>query len=180
MPKRSRNQKRTRSRTMRGGVDFGSWWTSVTQGASAAAKRVQDTATGAYASVTGPQTPAVPVPTNQYEQPATAISTEQNVPPAAPLPIEAETPVSTSVITEETYVPPMGGRRRSRKMRGGYTPNTPTTGLVFYASPISDIKTAQPHNWVGGKTKRHRKHKKHSKSHKRRMTKSYKRMHHRK
>ena len=168
MPKRSRNQKRTRSRTMRGGVDFGSWWTSVTQGASAAAKRVQDTATGAYASVTAPQTPTVPVQTNQYEQPATAISTEQNVPPAAP--------VSTSVITEETYVPPMGGRRRS----SGYTPNTPTTGLAFYASPISDIKTAQPHNWVGGKTKRHRKHKKHSKSHKRRMTKSHKRMHHRK
>jgi hypothetical protein len=50
---------------------------------------------------------------------------------------------------------------------GGYTPNTPTTGLAFYASPISDIRTAQPHNWVGGKTKRHRKHKKHSKSHKR-------------
>ena len=168
MPKRNRNQKRTRSRTMRGGVDFGSLWTSVkesvTKGAKAAVDTVQDTTRGAYATVTGPQTPA-PVQPAQYN------------PPAAPL--TAAAPVSTSVITEETY-PPMGGRRRSRKMHGGYTPNTPTTGLAFYASPISDIRTAQPHNWVGGKTKRHRKHKKHSKSHKRRMTKSHKRMHHRK
>lgn len=176
MPKRSRNQKRTRTRTMRGGVDFGSWWTSVTQGASAAAKKVQDTATGAYASVTAPQVPTNVTPA-QYNEPAAPVYPAQYNPPAAPL--TAATPVSTSVITEETYAP-MGGRRRSRKMRGGYTPNTPTTGLAFYASPISDIKTAQPHNWVGGKTKKHRKHKKHSKSHKRRMTKSYKRMHHRK
>jgi hypothetical protein len=50
-----------------------------------------------------------------------------------------------------------GGRkrtRRHRKMRGGYSDNTSLTGLAASASPISDIKTAQPHNWVGGKTKR--------------------------
>ena len=168
MPKRNRNQKRTRSRTMRGGFELGTWLNSVketvTKGAKAAVDTVQDTTRGAYASVTGPQTPAAPVYPAQYNTPA---------------PLTAAAPVSTSVITEETY-PPMGGRRRSRKMHGGYTPNTPTTGLAFYASPISDIRTAQPHNWVGGKTKRHRKHKKHSKSHKRRMTKSHKRMHHRK
>ena len=167
MPKRNRNQKRTRSRTMRGGVDFGSLWTSVkesvTKGAKAAVDTVQDTTRGAYATVTGETPAAAPVYPAQYN------------PPAAP--VTAAAPVS---ITEEKYVPTMGGRRRSRKMHGGYTPNTPTTGLAFYASPISDIRTAQPHNWVGGKTKRHRKHKKHSKSHKRRMTKSHKRMHHRK
>jgi hypothetical protein len=170
MPKRSRNQKRTRTRTMRGGVDFGSWWTSVTQGASAAAKKVQDTATGAYASVTGPQVPTTVIP---EPVPATPVSPYQYNPPAAPL--EAAAPI----FTDNNQVP-MGGRRRSRKMYGGYTPNTPTTGLAFYASPISDIRTAQPHNWVGGKTKRHRKNKHHSKSHKRRMTKSHKRRHHRK
>jgi hypothetical protein len=178
MPKRNRNQKRTRSRTMRGGVDFGSWWTSVTEGASAAAKRVQDTATGAYASVAGPQISPTPVPTNQYNQPAVPVYPDKYNQPAAPLTSAA--PVSTSVMNDNSYGSNMGGRRRSRKMHGGYTPNTPTTGLAFYASPISDIKTAQAHNWVGGKTKRHRKHKKHSKSHKRRSSKSHKRMHHRK
>lgn len=181
MPKRNRNQKRTRSRTMRGGFELGTWLNSVketvTKGAKAAVDTVQDTTRGAYATVTGPQTPA-PVQPAQYNEPAAPVYPAQYNQPAAPL--TAAAPVSTSVITEETYVPPMGGRRRSRKMHGGYTPNTPTTGLAFYASPISDIRTAQPHNWVGGKTKRHRKHKKHSKSHKRRTSKSHKRMHHRK
>lgn len=58
-----------------------------------------------------------------------------------------------------------GKRKRSRKMRGGFSDNTPTTGLAAHASPISGIKSAQPHNWVGGKTKKRRggKHR-HSKS----------------
>ena len=77
-------------------------WTSVKKGAQAAVDTVQYTTRGAYASVTGPQTPATVQPA-QYN------------PPQAPL--TAAAPVSTSVITRETY-PPMGGRRRSRKMHG--------------------------------------------------------------
>lgn len=42
------------------------------------------------------------------------------------------------------------GGRRSKKMRGGVAGNTPTTGLATRASPISNIKTAQPNNLVGG------------------------------
>ena len=61
-----------------------------------------------------------------------------------------------------------GKRRRSRKhMRGGYTDNTPTTGLAAHASPFSG-PTAQPHNWLGGRTRRYgrkggktRRHRKH-------------------
>ena len=74
-----------------------------------------------------------------------------------------------------SYVSPTGGRRKkSRKMRGGFSDNTPTTGLAAHASPISDIKSAQAHNWVGGKTRkrarkggkhRHSKSCKHSKRH---------------
>jgi hypothetical protein len=105
MPKRSRNQKRRRSRTMRGGFEFGDLWTSVKKGAQAAVDTVQDTTRGAYASVTGPQTPAT-------VQPAQYNPAQYNPPPA---PLTAAAPVSTSVITRETY-PPMGGRRRSRKM----------------------------------------------------------------
>ncbi len=44
-----------------------------------------------------------------------------------------------------------GKRRKSRKMRGG--------NLAANASPISGIKTAQPHNWVGGKRTRKNKRK---------------------
>jgi len=77
------------------------------------------------------------------------------------------TPSSYTPTTPTTNVTPTyttGGRKRSRKMRGGYQPNSSTTNMAFTAAPISGIKTAQPHNWVGGKTRRHRKHK-HSRSH---------------
>jgi hypothetical protein len=58
-----------------------------------------------------------------------------------------------------------GRRRRTRGKRGGFHARTPTSSIAFHASPVSDIKNAQPHNWLGGRTKRHRKHKhKHSKS----------------
>jgi hypothetical protein len=69
------------------------------------------------------------------------------------------TPSSYTPTTSVTPTYTTGGRKRSRKMRGGYQPNSSTTNLAFAASPISGIKSAQPHNWVGGKTKRHRKHK---------------------
>jgi hypothetical protein len=67
--------------------------------------------------------------------------------------------------TTPTYVPPTsGGRKRSRKMRGGYSDNIALTGLAASASPISDIKSAQPLTTVGGRrTKRHRRHR-HGKS----------------
>jgi hypothetical protein len=39
-------------------------------------------------------------------------------------------------------------------MRGGFKDNTPTTGIAVHAASISDVKTAQPHKLVGGKTKR--------------------------
>ena len=56
-------------------------------------------------------------------------------------------PATTSSYTS-SYTPSgaYGGKRRSRKMRGG--------NLAATASPISGIKTAQPHNWVGGKKTR--------------------------
>ena len=69
--------------------------------------------------------------------------------------------------TTPTYVPPTsGGRKRSRKMRGGYSDNIALTGLAASAATISDIKSAQPLTTVGGRrTKRRRggKHR-HSKS----------------
>ena len=67
---------------------------------------------------------------------------------------------SPSYNSSSSY-PNMGGRRTKRR-RGGYHANTSLTNLAAHASPFSG-KTAQAHNWVGGKTRRHRKHR-HSKS----------------
>ena len=76
-----------------------------------------------------------------------------------------------STTSSSSYVPPppatpppatsssgyMGGRKRSRKMRGGYRDNIALTGLAASSSPISDIKSAQPQTTVGGRrTKRRR------------------------
>ena len=61
----------------------------------------------------------------------------------------------------------MGGKRRrkSRRMRGGnFTDNTPRTGVASTASPITGIKSAQPHNLVGGRTRRRCRKSSHSKS----------------
>jgi hypothetical protein len=51
-----------------------------------------------------------------------------------------------------------GQRKRSRKMRGGYKDNISLTGLASSAAPVAGISTAKPHNWVGGKTRRHKTH----------------------
>ena len=74
------------------------------------------------------------MPTTSYTAPATTSSYTA--------PASSYTPSTTS-----TY----GGKKRSRKMRGG--------NLAANASPISGIKTAQPHNWVGGKKTRKNKRK---------------------
>jgi hypothetical protein len=80
------------------------------------------------------------------------------------------TPPSTIPPVAPTPMPPSavnGGKRRTRKMSGGYSSNISLTGLAATASPISGVKTAQPHHWVGGRTKRRQ-----SKSHRRHHSKS--------
>ena len=132
MPKRNSNK----SRRMRGGFleslsnSISSGWNSVSQGASSMWDKTKNAASGAYSSATSTPTPATPT------QPSTGI-------PPAP------TPVPPSAVSG-------GKRRRTRKMRGGYSSNISLTGLAASASPISGIKSAQPHHWVGGRTKRRR------------------------
>ena len=73
--------------------------------------------------------------------------------------VESSSPVTSSY----------GGKNKSRRMRGGYTANTPTTGLAFHSASYSGV-TAKPHTMVGGKTKKRRggkhRHSKSSKHHK--------------
>lgn len=136
MPKKHKN------RTMKGG-----FWNSLTQGFSDAWEKTKKATTDAYSSATGSpsSTYSPPTPTTTYSPPTTTTTYSQ--------------PTSTA---STGY---MGGKTKRRRMRGGFKDNTPTTGLANHAAPFSG-KTAQPHNWVGGKTKR-RKHR-HSKSYRRR------------
>jgi len=114
----------------------GGFWDSLTQSLSSAWDKTKKATTDAYSSATG-STPA-PAP----------------APAPTPAPTPAPAPSSTGF---------MGGKTKRRRMRGGFKDNTPTTGLASHAASFSG-PTAQPHNWVGGRTKRrHRKHR-HTKS----------------
>ena len=53
-------------------------------------------------------------------------------------------------------------RHRKNKRGGSFRDNVSLTNLASHAAPFSG-NTAQPHNWVGGKTKRSRKSRKHTK-----------------
>ena len=81
----------------------------------------------------------------------------------------ATTDLQRQPSNNQTYTPSTtttyGGRKRSRKMRGGYTDNISLTGLAANASPISNIKSAQPLTIVGGKRRKTRR--RHGKTHKR-------------
>jgi hypothetical protein len=47
----------------------------------------------------------------------------------------------------------LGGRKRSIKRGGSFSPNT-DLGVASTASSFSGGRTAQPHNWTGGKRRR--------------------------
>lgn len=56
----------------------------------------------------------------------------------------------------QQYYGPSGGKRKTKRRVGGFSANTPTTGLAHNASPVSGLATAKAHNWVGGRTKNRR------------------------
>jgi hypothetical protein len=106
-----------------------SWGSSISQSASNAYNKTKNAASSAYSSATTPTSTT----------PTTSTSTSY-------------TPTSTASYTPSGAY---GGKKgKSRKMRGGYSNNIALTGLAANASPISGIKSAEPHNWVGGKKSR--------------------------
>jgi hypothetical protein len=135
MPKRHRHRHRHRNRTMKGGVldnlsnTLSSWGSSLSQGAS----NIWEKAKNATSGLTNSTPYTNSYSNNSYQSPQT-----NSYQPA---------PMSSS-----SY----GGKhsRRRRHMRGGFKDNTPTTGIAVNAEPVSNSKTAQPHNWVGGRTRR--------------------------
>jgi hypothetical protein len=110
----------------------GGFLDSLTQGASDLWEKTKKATSDAYSSATGSTTTG----STSYVPPPTSY-----VPPAT---------------SSSGYMGGrMRGRKRSRKMRGGYSDNISINGLAASAAPISDIKSAQPLTTVGGRrTKR--------------------------
>ena len=125
MPRRHRKMKGGFLESLSGTLS--SWGSSISQSASNAYNKTKNAASSAYSSATTPTSPT------------TSTSTSY-------------TPTSTASYTPSGAY---GGKKgKSRKMRGGYSNNIALTGLAANASPISGIKSAEPHNWVGGKKSR--------------------------
>jgi len=128
-------------RKMKGGFleslssTLSSWGSSISQSASDAYNKTKNAASSAYSSATTPS----------YTSSTTPAYTSSSY--SAPL--TTNTPYTPS----SSYG---GKKRKSRKMRGGYIA---LNGLAANAAPISGIKSAEPHNWVGGKKSRKNKRK---------------------
>jgi len=115
----------------------------------------------AYSSVTGsPDTYSTYTPTSSY----TPSSSSYEAPATS-----YEAPATSYEAPATSYEAPVssyGGRRRrkTRKMRGGYSDNISINNLAASASPFSG-STVRAHSYVGGKKTKRRCHK-HKKSHK--------------
>ena len=140
---------------MKGGLfGFGESDSSLPNSGSSMFGSIGDRLTGAWEETKKVTGDAL----NKTKNAVTGTSSSSYVPPSTP-------PPSTS---STGY---LGGknkrRKRSRKMSGGYSDNIAITGLAARAAPISDIKSSQPLNIVGGRrTKKRRRHR-HGKSCKR-------------
>lgn len=135
MPRRHRHRHR---RTMKGGFlddltnTLSGWGSSITQGASSIWEKTKS----ASSNLTSPS----PSTTMTPSVPSTTIT--------------PSSPSTTMTPSSPSSIPAYGGKHRTHKKRGG--------GVASFAASASNIKTAQPLNWVGGKTRRksRRKHKK--------------------
>ena len=137
--------KRNRSRRMR----RGGWLDSLLGTSSPTASTTStDSGIGSWFSSTKKPTPPPYVPPSPSPSPS---SSQYN--PSSP-----QSPYNPS-----QSQPNLGGKRRkSRKMRGGYSANSSSTSLSN-SMPFSG-STAKPHAMVGGRTKKYHK-KKRSRRH---------------
>jgi hypothetical protein len=69
-------------------------------------------------------------------------------------PMRGKRIMGNQVITDSRFRQrSIGGKTRGRQMKGGFQDNTSTTDLAAHAAPFSG-PTAEPHNLVGGRTRR--------------------------
>ena len=129
MPRRHRKMKGGFLESL--GSTLSGWGSSISQSASNAYNKTKNATSSAYSSATTPTTSTSYTPTS--------------------------TPTTRPTTSTSTSTPSGaygGKKRKSRKMRGGYSNNVALNSLAANASPISGIKSAEPHNWVGGKKSR--------------------------
>jgi hypothetical protein len=140
MPRRHRKMKGGFLESL--GSTLSGWGSSISQSASNAYNKTKNATSSAYSSATTPTTSTsyTPTPTST----STPTTSTSHTPTTRPT-------TSTSTTSSGAYG---GKKRKSRKMRGGYSNNVALNSLAANASPISGIKSAEPHNWVGGKTSR--------------------------
>jgi hypothetical protein len=136
-------QKRNRNRKMKGG-----FWDSLKNSISSGINSLSQGATNAWNTTKKASEQA-------YDSAKSSLSGTPSY--------NASPSYMSSASASSYSAPPMGQyqggqRKRSRKMRGGYKDNISLTGLASSAAPVAGISTAKPHNWVGGKTRRHKTH----------------------
>jgi hypothetical protein len=125
-----------RNRTMKGG-----FFNTLSNWGSSLWRKATSTSTSSLSGST--------TPTQSYGQPQTYEQPQSY----------GQSPSYTQQMGRSTY----GGkisRKHSRRMRGGFKDNTPTTGLAAHAASFSGV-TAKPHTLVGGKTRKNRKSRRH-------------------
>lgn len=123
------------------GETFSNWGNTLSQGAQGIYNKAKQ-------GISGQTTASTYVPTYSSTTPTQSYSTEQS----------NYQPNYQSNTNTSTYGNYGGTKKRNRKNKrgGGFRDNVSLTNLASHAAPFSG-KTAQPHNWVGGKTNRRRK-----------------------
>jgi hypothetical protein len=136
-------QKRNRNRKMKGG-----FWDSLKNSISSGINSLSQGATNAWNTTKKASEQA-------YDSAKSSLS---NTPSYSSSSSYMSSPSASSYSAPSMGQYQGGQRKRSRKMRGGYKDNISLTGLASSAAPVAGISTAKPHNWVGGKTRRHKTH----------------------
>jgi hypothetical protein len=150
MPRRQRH-----NRIKGGGLDelgssFGNLWGSFSQSASNMWDKTKNATKGLINNVSQPQTSYVP-------SSATYSSSTNYTQPMSGEPTSTTGTTSSTGTTSTTGTSSAYGGKRSRRAKrgGGFSDNIALTGLASRAAPFSG-PTAEPHTWVGGKRKTHK------------------------
>lgn len=147
---------------------WGQWFSSssnnLIQGADnavgSAANTISTGAQNAYSSVFSSNTqgpPPVVASTVDTSRPPNAIPDQGSSLPLSNIsdqsvtqPLSSGSQPTSSVSSNNSTIG--GKRRKSRKMKGGYTKVGGPESLVYYAVPVQGLKVASPTYWVTSKT----------------------------
>jgi hypothetical protein len=147
MAKKNKNR-----RNKRGGWIGSEWFDSLKKKVSSAYSSVTGSPDSSYSSSSYTPSSYTPSSSTSYDEPISSTSYD-------------EPNTSASYDEPNTSTSYGGKRRKTRKMRGGYSDNISTSNLAANASPFSG-STVRAHSYVGGR-KTKRRYNKHKKTHRR-------------